>query len=151
MERLIFEIKNGNFSINITDVLIHVGSNNIPRDSTWDISDKLARLLCDTRKRFPMANIYFSSIIPKYDDSYITITDRVNNTIKLWCKSNHIYFIDSRPLFVHKNTIRFEKLSKRDGLHLNKTGVISLAKHLKYFINTTVQHLESPPPYSPPR
>lgn len=153
IERILFEIKNGKFNNETTDVLIHVGSNNIQNTETnaWDIPDKLAHLLSETRKRFPMSNVYFSSIIPKYEQSYVPITDKINNTISLWCESNDVYFINSRPLFVYKNTIRFERLSKRDGLHLNKAGVISLAKHLKYFINTTDQHSISPPPYSPPR
>ena len=76
-----------------------------------------------------MANVCFSSIIPKYDNSYIPIIDRINNTIKLWCKKNDIHFIDSRPLFIYKNDIRFDKL-----LHLNEVGVISLAVTKKYLM-----------------
>ena len=43
--------------------------------------------------------------------------------------------------------IRFERLSLRDKLHLNRSGILAMGKHMKYAIHAVEER--SPPPYSP--
>jgi len=120
-----------------TDVLVHVGTNNIPHDHPNIVINSLARLMHTVRKIFPLAEMYCSGIIPKYSNAYIIITDKINYALRNWCRVNGCHFVDTRGLFVNsKYRIRFDRLSKNDRLHLNRAGVQALAKYFTFYLNT---------------
>lgn len=121
----------------VTDVLVHVGTNNIPQDHFNIVINSVARLLHTVQKLFPQSDIYFSGIIPKYSNAYIGVTDKINYAVRNWCRANGYHFIDTRGLFVNsKHRIRFDRLSKNDRLHLNRAGVQALAKYFTFYLNT---------------
>ena len=128
-----------------TDVLVHVGTNNIPHDHPNIVINSLARLMHTVQKSFPRAEMYFSGIIPKYSNAYIIITDKINYALRNWCRVNGYHFVDTRGLFVNsKYRIRFDRLSKNDRLHLNRAGVQALAKYFTFYLNTLYGKLSTP-------
>ena len=47
----------------ITNVIIHVGANYLPRNHPSDITKKISKLLLQATNKFPNASIYFSAIL----------------------------------------------------------------------------------------
>ena len=124
--------KNENDNQHISDVIVHAGSNNLPRDDVLKSVNKLASLLEIMRKKYKNASITFSPIIPKYDNKNIATCDEINNIMRRYCKNNGIEFIETRNLVINKNGIRFERLSRHDLLHLNREGIIMPLKSEKH-------------------
>ena len=105
-----------------------------------------------TQKIFPAATIHYSSIIPKISNSTIDICKRINSTLKIFCLQNNVSYIENTHLFVNKYGIKFERLSSYDKIHLNRSSVIAMGKHLKFHLFNVKQEPEediSQPPYSP--
>ena len=95
--------------------------------------------------------MYYSSIIPKYNNRSIEICDYINMAIKRYCYRIKVHFIDTRNLFVNKETgLRCQRLSIHDKLHLNRDGVMDIGKHINFFVNTEyIKIVDMPPPYYP--
>ena len=55
----------------VTDVVVHIGSNNLPRDSPTTLINKLAKVLHMAQQTYVNAKVYFSPIIPKYNNTNI--------------------------------------------------------------------------------
>ena len=51
----------------VTNVIIQVGTNHLPRDYSSDITTKISKLLLHATKEFPNKSIYFSAILPKFN------------------------------------------------------------------------------------
>ena len=51
----------------ITNVIIYVGTNHLPRDQPSDITTKISNLLLHATKEFTNTSIYFSAILPKFN------------------------------------------------------------------------------------
>ena len=141
----------------ITDIVIHAGSNNLLKESDHSIMNKLCSLIKTTQKTFPTSIIHFSSILPKIHDSSIDLCKKINSTVKKFCTNNNISFIDNTSLFVNRDGIKYERLSRFDRIHLNKSGIIAMGKHLKFHLHNSTKEqsnfctTSSPPPYSPSR
>ena len=101
------------------------------------------------QQAFRNATVHYSSIIPKKVDKSIRTCDKINGMIRQLCefKGNKFNYIDTRGLFVKNGGIRYERLSQRDKLHLNREGIMVMGKHLKYSIHAVQE--APPPPYSP--
>ena len=136
----------------ITDILVHAGSNNLEKESEIIVINRLCSLVNTTQKIFPAATIHYSSIIPKISNSTIDICKRINSTLKIFCLQNNVSYIENTHLFVNKYGIKFERLSRYDKIHLNRSSVIAMGKHLKFHLFNVKLELKediSPPPYSP--
>ena len=118
------------------------------RTKDIDIANNICKSIQTAQETYQNATIHYSPIIPKYDNKNIKRSDTINNIVKTFCKfkGNSFNYIDTRPLFVKNDTIRFDRLAK-DKLHLNRTGIFAMAKHLKYAIHAVEK--TPPPPYSP--
>ena len=64
----------------VTNVIIHVGTNHIPRDHPSDITTK-SQLLLHTTKEFQNTSIYFSTILPKFNNTFFEMINHVNSEI----------------------------------------------------------------------
>ena len=53
----------------VTNILIHVGINYLPRDHLSDITT--TTLLVNATKDFPNTSIYFSAIPPKFNNTFL--------------------------------------------------------------------------------
>ena len=51
----------------ITNVIIYVCTNHLPRDQPSDITTKISKLLLHATKEFTNTSIYFSAILPKFN------------------------------------------------------------------------------------
>ena len=149
------QIKEINDTRDISDVILHAGSNHLPKEKEITVINELCSLVTTAQKKFQNSKIHFSSIIPKYSNENINQCNRINNTMKIYCKRSGVNFIDNTNLFVNRHGIKFERLSRFDKLHLNKSGIIAMGKHLKYHIHNPIEEFSTtygtlPPPYSPP-
>ena len=145
----------------VSDVIVHIGTNDLPYESPNNfykqhkipeispdaLADKITHVLDVTQKQFPNAKIFYSPIIPKYDNGSIVLCDNINKTMAAVCQGNNYGYIDTRPLFVKHKEVKWEKLSSRDMLHLNGAGIDAIAKHLKYAVVSTARQF--PPQYTP--
>ena len=152
IENLIADLQKGETDDSVSDVLIHIGSNNLPTGNATSVMNSIGKTLHLAQKKYTNAQIHYSPIIPKYDNSNIPVCDKINNAIEKLCKSNHYSFIKTRSLFVNHKGIKFERLSRYDSLHLNRKGIVAIGKHLKYYMNSRNDLIvRAPPPYSPSR
>ena len=55
----------------VTNVIIHIGINHLPREHPGDITTKISKLLLHVTKEFPKTSIYFSAILPKFKGTVI--------------------------------------------------------------------------------
>lgn len=46
-------------------VLLHLGTNNIPKESPMEISKRMERLIMDVRRRNSLCTVYVSSVLPR--------------------------------------------------------------------------------------
>lgn len=143
------QIKGHETGEKITDVIVHIGTNDLGITNKTCLINDIARTIHTAQKSFPNAIIYYSPIIPKKQNNYINTCDEINRSVKFFCEQNGFIYIDTRNLFVDNNGIRFDRLSRYDRIHLNRNGIVALGKHLKFIINSKYKILK-PPPYSPP-
>ena len=141
----------------ITDVIIHAGSNNLPKDDVVKLSNILASLLEITRKKYRNVSITFSPLIPKYDNRNIHTCDKINDLMRKYCINNGMIFLETRNLIINRDGLKFNRLSQYDLIHLNREGIVAFGKHLKYYLNTKNVAAQGnyydelpPPPYTPP-
>ena len=92
---------------NVTDVLIHCGTNNLPRADSEQAANDIGRTLHIAQQVFKNATIHFSPIIPKKVNKSISQCDKINGLVRTICGSNSYNFIDTRGLFVKNRNIRF--------------------------------------------
>ena len=133
---------------NVTDVIIHSGTNDLPEADSRALADQIGNALNLARKVYTNAVVHYSPIIPKYDNRNISQCDEINEIVERFCgfEGNNFNYLHTRGIFVKGGSIRWERLSKRDKLHLNRSGIVAMGKHLKYAIHT--REGQQPPPYS---
>ena len=133
----------------VTDVIIHSGTNNIPGISSGKLINKIGEALHVAQQTYTNAIIHFSPIIPKKDEANLKICDEINGTIEKLCgfKGNNYNFLHTRGLFVRSGKVNWDRLSRHDKLHLSRSGVVAMGKHIKYAIHRVEG--SHPPPYSP--
>ena len=78
----------------VTNVIIHVGTNHLPRDHPSDITTKISKLLLHATKEFPNTSIYFSAILPKFNNTFFEMINHENSEIFELCSyCNQLRFI----------------------------------------------------------
>ena len=137
----------------ITDVILHLGSNNLNKDHDVVIANKIISGLEAAKNRYTNADIYYSPMLPQINNTSIGRGDTINKIVKHFCSINEIHFIENRTLFINRKAgIRLERLSSYYKIHPNREGNLALGKHLKFFISTEYGKFSlPPPPYSPGR
>lgn len=129
----------------ITKIFLLTGSNNI--DSIYygskslqpaynDISDLVTYL----QQRFPQTEINILNILPRQTKGRNDVIAAINSHIKSLCErsaSQQLKYIDtiSNNIFSYRNGMQksqFFSPMGYDNVHLNKSGISRLAKHLKY-------------------
>ena len=73
-----------------TDVVIHTGSNNLPRAVPNEVINKIARALHLAKQKYLNAEVYYSPLIPKYNNDYISTCDHINHAVGMYCKKKDI-------------------------------------------------------------
>ena len=133
----------------VRKVLILTGSNNVDeicQDNSGVVFERttceIAALVSYLRLTFAGASINLMNVLPRVNYQRNVAINRINNYLQtLSCQHEYIFYINTefnRNLF--SNTLGFRKnfyfmpasSSIPDNVHLNRTGIIRLAKHLKY-------------------
>ena len=81
-------IKKDHGDSSLKSIIIHVGTNHLPRDNPVDMANKIWRLMIHTSKEFPNTLIYFSAILPKFNRSFNSMINCVNNEVFSLCLDN---------------------------------------------------------------
>ena len=102
-----------NVQIQPSHVIIHVGTNNIPIDSTEDCALKIGNLATTLKEKFPHAKIAVSGIIQRQDIQVAGKIEEVNKILKQNCLNNSMSFIDNLSI---------------DGTCLNGSGLLLSVK-----------------------
>ena len=121
-------------------VVLHVGTNNVNRDSVDLIIEKMKKLVVATQRINPKAKIFISGIIPRYKDDEIhrlKVLD-INKYLVEMCKDMNCRFLRTYRPFLCKGACR-QELYAKDGLHLNYKGTQELKGFFegnsKHFVN----------------
>ena len=69
-------------------IIIHVGTNHLPRDNAVDVANKIFRLMINACKEFPNTLLYFLAILPKFGGSCNTMLSFVNSEAFNLCLDN---------------------------------------------------------------
>ena len=121
-------------------IFLHTGTNYIPQHDPRYISNKILDFLSHVRKLAPTSNVSWSSILPKYDDSFRKGINIINQSIfnkhtmikRMGLPVNHAQFFKNKlggidcELFCH------------DAVHLSYKGVAALEKSFKYHIDNVI-------------
>ena len=118
----------------VTNVIIHVGTNYLPRDHPSDITTNISKLLPAT-KEFPNTSIYFSAILPKFNNTLFEMINHVNSEIFELCS----YYYQLR-FIQHQNFAVNHEMNKElfweDMIHTSNNGLRQLArdsiKHVRF-------------------
>lgn len=108
-------------------VIIHLGTNNIASSVTNECLLMYDHLVSTILNVSPEIHIAVSSLTPQTNTGHMHWITEFNARLKELCTSWELSFIDNA-------NISKSKLAA-DGLHLNKSGTISLAKNFILFIN----------------
>ena len=102
-----------------SQIVIHVGTNNIFKTNETDIIDQIETLLESIKQKWPNANVIFSSIIlHKTDSRKNAIINRINQEIKHLSNRLSFRFMDNTNV-VTLPTGNIDNDAYFDNLHLN--------------------------------
>ena len=118
-----------------SQIVIHVGTNNIFKTNETDIIDEIETLLESIKQKWPNANVIFSSIIlHKTDSRKNAIINRINQEIKHLSNRLSFRFMDNTNV-VTLPTGNIDNDAYFDNLHLNnQKGSRKLANNLKIYL-----------------
>ena len=124
-----------NAQIQPSHAIIHVGTNNIPIDSTEDCALKIGNLATNLKEKFPHAKIAVSGIIQRQDIQVAGKIEEVNKILKQNCLSNSMSFIDN--LSIDSSCLN------GSGIHLSAKGTAILATKFIKFLRGDEQSMSS--------
>ena len=119
----------------VTNVIIHIGTDYLPRDHPSDTTTKISKQLLPATKEFPNTSIYFSAILPKFNNTFFEMINQVNSEIfELRSYYHQLRFIQ------HKNFAVNHEMNKElfweDMIHTSNNGLRQLArdfiKHIRF-------------------
>ena len=128
-----YQIKEAKKSIDNSDlkantVVVHCGTNDLEFNHPEQVIKATKSLLQSAKSKFSNSRLIYSSLLPRQDSIHEN-TKQVNLTIKEYCQSENIIFVDnshiSKPNQFH------------DHKHLNDIGLKFFAKNLKSAIYGT--------------
>ena len=114
----------------VANVIIHVDTNHLSRDHPSDITTKISKLLLHATKEFPNTSIYFSAILPKFNNTFFEMINHVNSEIFELCSYYHQLHFILCQVFA-KNHAMSKELFWKDMIYTSNNGLQQLAR---YFI-----------------
>ena len=111
----------------VKNILIHVGTNHLPRENPEDITRKICKLLMRIRQEYPDAIIFYSCILPKIGREHFNAINYINKSIyyNICIGDNHMCYIGHSSFA--RNGLLNEALFWKDKVHTNKKGLQQLA------------------------
>ena len=119
----------------VTNVIFHVGTNHLPKDHFSDIIKKISTLLLHATNEFPNASIYFSAILPKFNNTFFEMINHVNSEIFELCSYYHQLRLIQHQDFAVNHEMNKE-LFWKDMIHTSNNGLRQLVrdfiKHVRF-------------------
>ena len=111
---------------NISHCVIHVGTNDTSDAPPHLVTERLLSLMKEMKCNMPQTKIYFSQILPKYDDSWLKCINAINHQMFLSRNSIGFTFIGHYDF-----ATQFRRLICKDGIHPSYSGVEQLARDIQ--------------------
>ena len=115
-------------------IIVHVGSNLIPKFSTSYVSAKVVECMETVKKLSPGSKIAFSQILPKEGDHLVSGISSINNQVRHSgiCGPSRTRFgsVPHEQFFCDWWGNVNPRLFTGDGIHLNANGKLQLAKSM---------------------
>ena len=116
-------------------VVVHVGTNLIPKYSRAGVADKITECLELIRQLSPKSKVAFSRLLPKEGDHLLAGINEVNGLVRRGGESGHFRSryatICHRDFFAGRTSRVNARLFKKDGIHLSELGDRALECSLK--------------------
>ena len=110
----------------VSNVIIHVDINHLSRGHSCDITTKISKILLQGTKEFPNTWVYFSEILPKFNNTFFEMINHVNSEIFKLCSYFHqLRFIQHQDLNITKMN---KELFWKDMTHTSDNGLPQLAR-----------------------
>ena len=120
------------------NIVIHVGTCNIPSEEPLKVATDIASLLKTTKVNNPETNVFFSAILPKFDSSYNPGINIINKRLFDLQKSLGFTFIPHSRFCQYGNFnlgyYRNSEVRKRVPVHLSTSGTIAFASDIKHYL-----------------
>ena len=122
----------------IKNIIIHVGGNNINKNTTHDphpLSNEVIEMLQHTKKIMPETKIHYSAILPGSSDNILPAIFHINRTVREYCMTNNIKFIPHYIFHQYRVTnsqvhYRIDRsLFIKDIIHPTPAGTSAIAKN----------------------
>ena len=119
----------------VKNIIIHVGTNHLPRDNPKDTAKEICKLLVRIQYQFPNTVIFYSGILPKFGKKSFGDINYINASVfNLCARSQRMHFISHNSFAV--NGSLNESFFWKDRIHTNKRGLQQLTfdfiKDVKY-------------------
>ena len=117
----------------VTNVIIQVGTNHLPRDHPSNITTKISKLLLHATKEFPNTSIYFSTILPKFNNTFFEMINQVNSEIfELRSYYHQLRFIQ------HQDFPKIHEMNKeifwKDMIHASNNGLRQSRLNFSFYV-----------------
>ena len=126
----------------VKNLILHAGTNDIPRDEPNMVSSKILRLVKDVKERMPETRVFVSAILPKYSPEFNDGINQINFSLYTASLSQGFSFIQhnqfcSNGIFCNELYSRREVEEKRP-VHLNRRGQAAFAVNIKSALRSPV-------------
>ena len=115
-------------------IIVHAGTNLVPKFSRATFADKIIDTLEKIRKLSPHLKVAFSAVLPKEGDHLIDGINEINYRVKQGGLCGHYRtrygFVPHVKFFVNSYGQINHRLFQRDGIHLTDMGCRALEKSL---------------------
>lgn len=125
---------------NAQNIVLHIGSNNIPHDRPATVASKIIKLVKHVQTKMPKTRIHVSAILPKHGSSFLRGIDMIN------CQLFDSSFVHGFNFIAHPNSFaRNGHLNPRmfaptevrldNPVHLSYAGVAQLERNIKHHLS----------------
>lgn len=117
-------------------VIVHVGTNLVPKFSRANVADKITESLELIRQLSPKSRVAFSRLLPKEGDHLLPGINEINGRVMRGGETGHFRSrytsICHREFFAGRTSRVNARLLKKDGVHLSELGDRALENSIKH-------------------
>ena len=122
----------------IGNLIIHVGGNEIDCHtigSPQKLAKKIIEFLDDIQEALPDTRIFFSEILPRYNDFLMPFISLINQLVHMYCESHSIVFVQHLDFCTRYTSGHYARMTRSlikttDNVHPTTKGTLTIAKNL---------------------
>lgn len=113
------------------NIILHVGSNNAPRDNPHKVSSQIIKLVNHIKSKSPKSNVYVSAVLPKVGLSFFPGLHAINCHLQSASQMLDFEFI-RQPGFCHERGLVLDMFAMQEKVkvHLSRKGNAQLAHNI---------------------